>query len=273
MNFRPFEVRMRLAAPVIISYQRQPHPVHFDGFLTHVYVQLRTGRRFVEPEAAAQIAADLPLARCGGEEWFYCASAWEFTRGGVTADALVLTDSWKHWVREPVGASGRDYWNEGSGIFRNVRKTLVLACAEEAVFRAVGDVDAVAAALEEYHRRWGLALGPKTAQGYGRVSGLEIRPLDRDLSVWREEADRSGTRRVPARYIPLKEAGRLGVSASFVVAGAVRPPYWLGPQVPCAAPDPWRWYPLSLAEPVAPEEAETMEELLEGRGIADDGWD
>lgn len=273
MDFRPFEVRMRLAAPVIISYQRQPHPVHFDGFLAHVYVVLETGRRFVEPEVAERIAAELPLARCGEGEWFYRASAWEFTRGGVTADALVLTDSWKHWVRKPVGASGGEYWNEGSGMFRNVRKTVVLACAEEAVFRAVGDAGAVAAALEEYHRRWGIALGPKTAQGYGRVSHLEIRLVDRDFSVWHEEAGRDGVRRVPARYIPLGEARRLGVSARFTVAGAVRPPYWLGPQVPCAAPDPWRWYPLNPAEPLAPGEAETMEELLEGRGIVDDGWD
>lgn len=273
MGFAPFEVRMRLAAPVALGFQRQMHPVHFDGFFLHVLASLEMSpQERADIDAVLRLAEELPFLRSGEEFPFYHASAWELPGAGMLVDAIVLSLGWKHWLRGvPARGPKGDFWSDGSGVYRAAAQPLVLAAAKEAVFRACGDADLVEAKLREYHRRFGLAVGVRTGSGYGAVSDFEVVRLESDASVFVERRGPDGAvERVPARYVPLPEARRLGISARFVAAGAFRPPYWQSAPVACAAPEPSRWYPPEPQRPFSPRRAATVQEYLESLGIAEE---
>lgn len=193
-------------------------PVLLDGVLAWEVLRREQGDDFglidLSDPGQQLVDPDLPLARCGVEDWHWCAS---------TARPVGTSESDLHWfhsrfrtakAEEVVGDGMPRMVRPNQGRYRSFRMPLVVTSCRGLEWHAVGDRQLVEELLTGI-----VAVGKKRSQGEGLVVSWRVEEALGTHPGWGHLwEDGSPARPIPASC-PLHPGGDS-------VTSGIRPPYW-----------------------------------------------
>ena len=205
MNKVPFYVVFELSSCPILARQ-----TYLDGLLAYCTVQ----------EAGGDISKkdDLPLEEHSSgifhaSQWFRCGKAGEEMPffGNVLYGKSAVKSDMGDVKKRYKGKFNKNYLNEGNGPYKSYQIALLPVAVHRIVFFGKGNVKEVERLLKKHIK----FLGHKRSLGYGQVSEIIVREMDKDVSLLYQDE--------PMRPLPVR--GFDGLSAS-IGPSSVRSPYW-----------------------------------------------
>ncbi len=228
-NFVPFEVRIALGSPVILSYPW----IMFDSLLAHLVLErdhpdLLQILPCRDPVDIGDIF--LPLAKVdfeldGRKTYLYRASCSRFMPTSLGVAHL----------RKKIAESNFQYLSTKKrqidvvrGPFKAYDMTLISLNARECIFYGVGDIYKVQRLLDNLN-----GLGKKRAAGYGRVTRVNVEQISGDLSFYHPSWGYN--RPFPIKYQAIPAGGHEPHAQAILT---YKPPYWSKNMATlCYAPD------------------------------------